>query len=290
MKKITFVSIALSFMAINAQADNLWIIGDATPYGWSTDDATALLSDSNNESLFQGTVYLKAGEDFKFMTVPDWGNEEYGAVPGAVLNDGEIALAMGTDDSGYGKIQVSESANYFITVDTEALVATIVKSSYQDTEIGLCSLFLVGDATSGGWSVDNATPLYQEKDAPYIYSANVELNAGSFKIATVIKGAGTFDSKYFYFADPSDYNKIIFNNNEDTQWTIQNEDIYNVSVNTLALTISIKPQEESGVDILDKGDNSIIEYFTLSGLKIDNPQNGIFIRKQGNKVDKVVFK
>ena len=33
------------------------------------------------------------------MTVPDWGNTEYGAAPDASLTDGEIALASGTDDT-----------------------------------------------------------------------------------------------------------------------------------------------------------------------------------------------
>ncbi|WP_286332860.1 hypothetical protein [Duncaniella freteri] len=32
------------------------------------------------------------------------------------------------------------------------------------------------------------------------------------------------------------------------------------------------------------------EYFNLQGIKIDNPTNGLFIRRQGNKVTKVVIK
>lgn len=290
MKKFTLTIMGLAFIAINALSNNLWIIGDATPYGWSTDDATALLSKFENESLYTGTIYLKANQDFKFMTVPDWGNIEYGAAEGAELNNGEISLARGTDDSGYGKIQVSESANYYISVDTEALVATIVKSEYQDTEITLSSLFLVGDATEGGWSVDNGTPLYQEKESPYVYSALVNLKEGSFKIATVIKGGGSWDPKYYYFCDPSDPSKIILNNSDDTQWIISMEGDYSVSVNTHTNTISILPSSESGVDLIEISGSQSIEYYTLSGLKTNNPKKGIYIRKQGKRTEKVIFK
>ena len=43
MKKL-LLALSLLAMAASASAANLYIIGDATPYGWSTDEATALLS------------------------------------------------------------------------------------------------------------------------------------------------------------------------------------------------------------------------------------------------------
>lgn len=298
MKKSTLIlaSMLVALGANSIQAANLWIIGDATPYGWSLDDATALLSTPENSSLYSGTIYLKANEDFKFMSVPDFGNTDYpqyGAAPDATLTDGKIDLASGSNDEGYGKIQVPESANYYITINTEALVATIVKAEYQTTQIGLCSLFLVGDATSGGWSVDDGTPLFQDKDTPYVYSADVELKNGSFKIATVMKGAGSWDPKYYYFCDPEDSGKIILANTEDTQWQIAENATYNVSVNTIQNTINIvKTDGSDSVDELvwENGLNGATEYFTLTGVKVANPSNGIFIVKKGNKVYKQILK
>lgn len=293
MKKITFLlaSMLVALCANSVQAANLWIIGDATPYGWSLDDATALLSTSETPTLYTGTIYLKANQNFKFMSVPDFGNTEYpqyGAAKDATLTDGKIALATGTDDD-FTQIQVAESANYYITVDTEALEATIVKAEYQDTEIGLCSLFLVGDATAGGWSVDDGTALFQEKATPYVYSADVELKEGSFKIATAMKGAGSFDKKYYYFRDPENEGKIILGNDEDTQWSITEAATYNVTVNTLQNTISIEKAGSNSVeDIICE--NVATECFTLTGVKVANPTNGIFIVKQGNKVSKQVIK
>lgn len=281
----------IALCAGNVKAANLWIIGDGTPYGWSLDAATALLSTTENESLYTGTIYLKADADFKLMTTTDWGGLEYGAAPDATLTDGKIALAKGQNDEGYGKIKVPENANYYITVNTETLEATIVKSEYQESQMGLCSLFLVGDATAGGWSIDNGTPLFQEKATPYVYSADIALSAGSFKIATVIKGAGTWDSKYFYFRDPENAGKIILNNSEDTQWSITEAATYTVTVNTIQETISIEKAGESNtVEIISDNDNFPTEYFTLAGVRVEKPSYGIYIVKKGNKVSKQVIR
>lgn len=290
--KSAILSLAFAAFAIPASAANLWIIGDATPCGWSTDDATALLSTAAAPEVYTGTIYLKADADFKFMTRPDFGNDEYGAAPGASLLDGAVALAQGTGDSGYDKLRVAESANYLITVDTDKMVATVVKSAYQDTEISLCSLFLVGNATAGGWSVDAGTPLYQNAERPYEYSAaKLPLGEGTFKIATVIKGGGTFDSKYFYFRDADDSGRIALGQDGDLQWNIDTPADYNIAVNTLAGTIDIAKATETGIaDITSDSADAPAEYYTLDGLRVARPLPGaIYICRRGACTTKILF-
>ena len=47
--------------------------------------------------------------------------------------------------------------------------------------------------------------------------------------------------------------------------------------------------EDAGVEsIIDA--NSPVEYYNLQGVKVNNPQNGIFVVKQGNKTNKVVVR
>lgn len=290
MKKFT-LALSLLAMAASASAANLYIIGDATPYGWSTDDATALLSTADAPAVYTGTIYLTADQNFKFMTVPDWGNLEYGSAPDATLVDGEITLASGTDDSGYGQLRVPEAANYLITVDTENLKATIVKSAYQESEIKLCSLFMVGSATDGEWSVDNGTPLYQDAEAPYKYSAaNLALKEGSFKIATVIKGGGSFDQKYFYFRSADDDAKMVLNQDGDLQWNIAEAANYDVTANTLTGDITIAKSSSSAISTVEDVDNAVAEYFTLDGVKVASPSAGIYICRRGSAVSKVIVR
>jgi hypothetical protein len=36
-------------------------------------------------------------------------------------------------------------------------------------------------------------------------------------------------------------------------------------------------------------DNAAVEYYNLQGVKVANPENGIFVKKQGAKATKVVL-
>ena len=188
------LSLAMIMFAVSANAGRLWIIGDATPYGWDLDNATALLLSPKNETVYTGTIHLKAGMEFKFATAPEFGSEEFGGALDAAMVDGKINLATGSNDSGYAKLKVENDGNYFITVDTQNLVATFVLSAYQDAELRHCSLFMVGDATENGWDIMKGTPLYQDSEEPYIYRAeNLSLKVGEFKIATSLRGACSWD-------------------------------------------------------------------------------------------------
>jgi len=42
-------------------------------------------------------------------------------------------------------------------------------------------------------------------------------------------------------------------------------------------------------EITDSYNNTTVEYYNLQGIRVTNPANGIFIRRQGNKVDKVLI-
>lgn len=46
----------------------------------------------------------------------------------------------------------------------------------------------------------------------------------------------------------------------------------------------------SGVDEINAASNAAVEYFNLQGLKVENPVNGIFIRRQGDSVKKIIVK
>lgn len=285
-----FLALLLITSTLCAKADRLWIIGEATPYGWDTDKATALLSAADSQE-YSGTIYLKAGQDFKFMTVPDWGNEEYGATPGASLVDGEITLSKGTDDSGYSKLQVAEDGNYDILVNTDAMTARVVKSAYQATEITVCSLFLIGSATSGGWDVMTGTPLYQNTEMPYQLKAeNVALDAGSFKIAIALKGACSWNPEYWYFRDSTDDNKIAKAQDGDIQWNIEEKGSYSITVNVIDNSISITPTLTTAITSVDSDSNEASEYYTLTGIKVNAPKAGVFICKKGKTTKKIIIK
>ena len=48
----------------------------------------------------------------------------------------------------------------------------------------------------------------------------------------------------------------------------------------------------SGINdvIIDNNDNAPVEYYNLQGVLVNNPENGIYIRRQGTKATKIVLK
>lgn len=293
MQKSTLLisALLLASSAFGAKADCLWLAGDALSYGWSLDDATAILSTPEDAALFTGTVYLQGGKDFKFLTTTDFGNEEYGSAPDATLVDGTIAIAKGKGDTGYGKIRVPEDANYLITVNTTAMSATIVKSVYQEKPVNTASLFLVGDATPNGWDVMKGTPLYQNPAEPYVLSnPAIAMTAGSFKIAAELKGACSFDAKYWYFRNADDAAKIARAQDGDLQWSIPEDGNYSVSVNLNTDAIDVDKVVPTAIDSVLAGESAPAEYYTLEGIRVENPGRGIYLRKCGSTVTKLYVK
>lgn len=43
-------------------------------------------------------------------------------------------------------------------------------------------------------------------------------------------------------------------------------------------------------DVTEEGGDAPVEYFDLKGIRVDNPRNGIYVRRCGNKVEKVVIR
>ena len=46
----------------------------------------------------------------------------------------------------------------------------------------------------------------------------------------------------------------------------------------------------AGVENVVVDENAPVEYYNLNGIRVANPENGIYIRRQGNKVSKVLVK
>lgn len=57
-----------------------------------------------------------------------------------------------------------------------------------------------------------------------------------------------------------------------------------VDLKTIGVTL-----EKSGVENIDLDLNAPVEYYNLQGVRVMNPENGLYIRRQGNNVTKVIL-
>lgn len=78
-------------------------------------------------------------------------------------------------------------------------------------------------------------------------------------------------------------------------WTYEGEDVYEISLDINASSQYVDrffvyyKNIESGVQTVSVDANAPAEYFNLHGQRVANPAKGIYIKRQGNKVSKVIL-
>ena len=74
-------------------------------------------------------------------------------------------------------------------------------------------------------------------------------------------------------------------------WKAYNQDFELVTTDKEAGTIQLYVNSEAGVnDIVVDEANAPVEYYNLQGVRVANPENGLYIRVQGKKATKVLVK
>ena len=66
----------------------------------------------------------------------------------------------------------------------------------------------------------------------------------------------------------------------------------NIRTTPAKASLKVKVTNEdilTGVEDIAVDANAPVEYYNLQGVKVENPSNGIFIKKQGTKATKVVL-
>lgn len=93
-------------------------------------------------------------------------------------------------------------------------------------------------------------------------------------------------------AEPFDYGKIAYGRMYMYFWTVDTPFKATMS-NPRIMVQKIVPVEDvnTGIDsIVSEDSNAPVEYFNLQGVRVANPESGLYIRRQGNKVTKVLVK
>ena len=223
------VAIAYNTTSLN----ELYLIGDATPNGWDLARATPLVPDMTNFTTFTWSGKLHKGEFKLLTTTADW-------MPCYVCDStdaGKMVYRPTEDAYPDFKWTVAKPGSYRITADIKALTIDIEYLGGETYE----HIYMIGDATPGGWSWDNLTEMQHPE--PNIFTWQGNLNSGQIKFPTEVKSDwsgemiyaptpdcapsvnGTFD---IHTGDP-DYKWQI---NEAGQWSIR----INISDTTISFT------------------------------------------------------
>ena len=279
--------LAASTLTVQA-AERLLIVGDGVWGGWSIDNSIVMMKDETNPDLFTATVQLKANSDFKFLTETWWGALEYRAGDSKVtLSDGVASALVSSEENGNdNKFQVAETANYDIVCDLSAKKLTVTKAAYQENEIKHTALWLIGGATPGEWDLGKGVKISPKADNPMVFVGTADLKEGDMKIAV---NTYTGYGQTFYLRDAADDTKMVFGG-DDNKWNITKAAKYDIVADTKNLTISIKEHTSTGIAETEAVAEQQTEWFTLSGVKVEQPRNGVFVKRQGKNIVKVLVR
>ena len=227
--------------------DVVYMVGDATPNGWNIDAPTQL--EKKSTYIFEYEGPLNAGEMKACIASGDWG------VPFIrptfaeckINKDGvespEFIFVANPDD----KWKVEEAGKYRLTFDLENYT---LKAEYLGEldpvgpePISAEAVYIVGDATPNGWSIDAPTQL--TKVSQYIFKYEGTLVPGEMKacIAT-----GSWDVPFIRptFADCK-INKtgvenpnFVFTNGPDDKWRVEESANYRITFDLEHWTIQVE--------------------------------------------------
>lgn len=206
----------------------LYLIGDATPNGWSADDATEMKPITNTPKAFSWTGALSAGE-FKLIAtqgefLPSYNKGE---------NDTKLVLRESDSDPDE-KFVITEGGTYTVKVNLISMAISITKGEGPE----FSELWFVGNPT--GW---NFNPMTVDLLDPFVFHYNDDLSAGGeFKIGTA---AGNWDAVFFRPAineQPEGTNLDVdkWAGDPDNKWKITGG-VYKIKLDTRDMKIDIVP-------------------------------------------------
>lgn len=199
------------------KTSTLFMVGDATPNGWSIDDPTPFTQNADDPMLFTWEGTLNMGEMKLCLQSGSWDNpfirpaNNLEAISKSNISGQTFAMWAGDPDN---KWKVTDAGKYRLTFDMRNWTMSTEylgeKEKPAAEPIFLEHLYAIGSATPGGWEWNQAAELRKESDYIFIYEG--ELNAGEIKFS----GEKSWDGSFIH--SPSDGVKINKDGVEDEKF------------------------------------------------------------------------
>lgn len=206
----------------------LWLIGDATPGGWSLNAMTPMVESITNPFVFTYSGTFVPGE-FKIATAADFNAPFFKpTVNHPDLSATSVQLSAGNPDNKW-IITAADAGNYQITLNIQTNTISIVSLDIP----AYSQLWLVGDATPGGWDLNSLTPMVRSSTDPFTFTYTGTFTSGEFKVATAADWSAPFYRPLTNHPDLSVTTVGLWasdSTHPDNKWYITNAGTYTVTL------------------------------------------------------------
>ena len=238
--------------------EEFFIVGSFTgDGGWGFE---ALSKDAVQMDLFHygAVIPWKADGEFKFSSVTDFGQSDAFFHP-AVANASytSTSVVLGGEDNKWQMKEAECDKPYKVWFYTGKGKEKMLMRPFTP----YAGLYLVGEATPNGWSLDNATPMTKSVDSPCIFTWSGTLKTGEMKIScdkqTDWNGdwfmadkdgktpTGEVETALFVTKSDAELSSMYPDadlGGLDYKWNIQEAGSYQITIDQLKETISIVKQ------------------------------------------------
>lgn len=174
-------AMVLASTALHAQdVKDLFITGNATPYGWvySNPEASRLIKQADGTYMWAGK--LTKGNNFRFLVEKKW-YPTYTTVEGSgkTFEPGTYKIQYDAEKrAGEPAFGVAVGGEYTIIVNPEALEMTMRLDKADQTQDDV-HIYLTGGATPAGWSTGGAIELTKTAPGKYTWTGDLNTNSDS---------------------------------------------------------------------------------------------------------------
>lgn len=265
---------------VPADPDPVWaVVGAYTSPDWNFEASTLLEADGD---LYTGTIDLLTN-DFKIINIVN-NNWDYAYGTSEAIEIGKAAtLENGGDNITFAGL-VQTVANAKITWNPETLELT-VDAEAGDIVEAYPVLYITGSFCDWANPGEEGTIVCTENDG--VYTVTVDLGEGDDEGKTEFKLAGLNWANQICGG-------VEITEEGSSEVSKSGDNLYTYLTGTQTLTFNYanmkmtfgNPDSTSFADVV-VNDNCAPVYYNLQGVRVQNPVNGLYIVKEGNKTSKV---
>lgn len=289
MKKLLLgLAVAATALSASAQSAQWAVVGAYSDPAWNFDASVKF--EAKGDGLYECTVdKLTSGFKIVDVNVSDW-SVQYGTSNNQLLTVGEeFFMDAKTPEFEPQNIEydnlVSVVNNAKVVFDENVGSLTITG----DAVASYPELYVVG-AMCNNWAEPGADGSVKLENQGPIYTATVNFGEASEDAPVGFKIAGLGWSPQFCGCEETisaaDKSYQLNRGGEDLVATISGEQTVIFNIETMVLTIG----EDTGVEAVEAAEEVAPVYYNLQGVKVANPENGIYVVVRGSKVSKEVVK
>lgn len=294
------ISLLLAGAAIALSASAQWaVVGAYSDPSWNF-EASAILAGTGDK--LSCTIDKLTG-DFKIVDITNnnW-DIQYGTATPVEIGETYVLDGKngGADPANIKFAGLIQEVNFATVTFNPTTFEMTITAEADDVVYGYPTLYFTGSNVSWSAPGEGASVKCEFNESTKIYTVKVDLGEGEENVEFKLAGPGWSNEIAGGVEITADEAAVVTNGGDNLFTALKGEQTLSFNISNMKMTFGdpslVAGSEEDDNNGGETGAVSTVDvenaapvYFTLQGVKVANPDKGIYIVKTGNKAAKVVF-